>query len=202
MSVNLQKGQNIELTRNSSGGLKKIMVALGWDKAEQKGFLPMLFGRSTVDCDAAAIICGADDRAVGSTVDDCCIYFGCTSHKSGSIIHMGDNLTGEGDGDNEQIMVDLPNVPEEIKKIVFVVNIYDARTKKQHFGMIKNAFIRLVNTESNAEICRFNLSDNYSGMTGIVAGELCRINGQWKFNAIGHSVAEASRLDMLIALYK
>ena len=118
------------------------------------------------------------------------------------IVHQGDNLTGAGDGDDEQIMVDLSKLPRDISKIVFVVNIYDAKVRRQHFGLIKNAFIRLVDMSNGSEICRFNLTDNYSGMTGLVVGEIYRHDGEWKFNAIGRGVAEASRLDSLIALYR
>ena len=117
-------------------------------------------------------------------------------------MHQGDNLTGEGDGDDEQIMVNLSMVPTSIDKIVFVVNIYDARARNQHFGMIRNAFIRLVNMDNNTEICRYNLSDNYNNMTGLVVGEIYRKNGEWKFNAIGQPVQEASRFDSLIQLYR
>ena len=99
-------------------------------------------------------------------------------------------------------MVDLSKLPRDISKIVFVVNIYDAKVRRQHFGLIKNAFIRLVDMSNGSEICRFNLTDNYSGMTGLVVGEIYRHDGEWKFNAIGRGVAEASRLDSLIALYR
>lgn len=116
-------------------------------------------------------------------------------------VHQGDNLTGAGDGDDEQIMVNLPMVPSNIEKMVFVVNIYDARARNQHFGMIRNAFIRLVDVDTGTEICRFNLSENYNGMTGLVVGEIYKRNGDWKFNAIGQPVQEASRLDSLIRLY-
>lgn len=123
-------------------------------------------------------------------------------HPSGAIVHQGDNLTGEGDGDDEQIMVNLPMVPSQVDKIVFVVNIYDARKRNQHFGLIRNAFIRLVDMDHHTEICRFNLSENYNNMTGLVVGEIYRKNGEWKFNAIGQPVQEASRLDSLIQLYR
>lgn len=199
MSVNLQKGQKIDLTKPGQG-LKKVMVGLGWDEAS-KGLMS-LFKSTTVDCDASAILCGADGKVVGRSANECCIYFGNLRHKSGAIVHQGDNLTGAGEGDDEQIMVDLPNVPENIEKIVFVVNIYDARAKGQHFGMIKNAFIRLVDMSSNKEICKYNLSEDYNNMTGLVVGEIYRRNGEWKFNAIGQGIAEASRLDSIIALYR
>ena len=127
--------------------------------------------------------------------------FGNLTHSSGAIVHQGDNLTGAGDGDDEQIMVDLTRVPQDVFKIVFVVNIYDANVRGQHFGMIQNAFIRLVNLSNNSEICRFNLSENYYGMTGMVVGEIYRYNGEWKFNAIGQPVQDASRLQSLLNLF-
>lgn len=200
MGINLQKGQKIDLTKGD-GGLRQVMVGLGWDEAEQpRGFFAPK--PQPIDCDASAILCGANGRVVSSDVSQCCVYFGNLKHSSGAIVHQGDNLTGEGDGDDEQIMVNLPMVPAQVDKIVFVVNIYDARTRNQHFGLIRNAFIRLVDMDHRTEICRFNLSENYSNMTGLVVGEIYRKNGEWKFNAIGQPVQEASRLDSLIQLYR
>ena len=147
-------------------------------------------------------MCGANGRIVGNDISQCCVYFGNLRHPSGAIVHQGDNLTGAGDGDDEQIMVNLPMVPSQVDKIVFVVNIYDARKRNQHFGLIRNAFIRLVDMDHHTEICRFNLSENYNNMTGLVVGEIYRKNGEWKFNAIGQPVQEASRLDSLIQLYR
>lgn len=208
MGISLQKGQKIDLTKGGGGGLRQVMVGLGWDEAQQSsggGFLKGLFGGGqpqAIDCDASAILCGVNGKIVANDISQCCVYFGNLRHSSGAIIHQGDNLTGEGDGDDEQIMVNLSMVPASIDKIVFVVNIYDARARNQHFGMIRNAFIRLVNMDNNTEICRYNLSDNYNNMTGLVVGEIYRKNGEWKFNAIGQPVQEASRLDSLIQLYK
>lgn len=206
MGISLQKGQKIDLTKGG-GGLRQVMVGLGWDEAQQSGgggLLKRLFGGETqaIDCDASAILCGANGKIVANDFSQCCVYFGNLRHSSGAIVHQGDNLTGEGDGDDEQIMVNLSMVPANIDKIVFVVNIYDARVRNQHFGMIRNAFIRLVNMDNNTEICRYNLSDNYNNMTGLVVGEIYRRNGEWKFNAIGQPVQEASRLDSLIQLYR
>lgn len=208
MGISLQKGQKIDLTKGGGGGLRQVMVGLGWDEAQQSsggGFLKGLFGGGTpqaIDCDASAILCGANGKIVANDISQCCVYFGNLRHISGAIVHQGDNLTGEGEGDDEQIMVNLSMVPTNIDKIVFVVNIYDARARNQHFGMIRNAFIRLVNMDNNTEICRYNLSDNYNNMTGLVVGEIYRKNGEWKFNAIGQPVQEASRLDSLIQLYR
>ena len=203
MSINLQKGQKIDLTKGG-GGLRQIMVGLGWDEAQQSGgFFKSLFGAQpqAIDCDASVILCGANGKIISGDASQCCVYFGNLRHSSGAIVHQGDNLTGAGDGDDEQIMVDLPRVPANIEKMVFVVNIYDGRARNQHFGMIQNAFIRLVDMDKRTEICKFNLSENYNNMTGLVVGEIYRRNGEWKFNAIGQPVQEASRLDSLIRMY-
>lgn len=201
MSVNLQKGQKINLTKSSDTALRAVMVGLGWDEVEQKRgwFAPK---PASIDCDASAILCGADGKVISREINQSIIYFGNLRDSSDSIIHMGDNLTGAGDGDDEQIRIYLETVPKEIAKIVFVVNIYDARAKHQHFGLIKNAFIRIVNMQNNTEICRFNLSENYENMTGLIVGEMYRRDSDWKFNAIGQPVKEASRLDSLIAYYR
>ena len=207
MGINLQKGQKIDLTKGGGSGLRQVMVGLGWDEVPRSsgGFFSGLLGSQSsqpIDCDASVILCGANGRIVSNDVSQCCVYFGNLRHSSGAIVHQGDNLTGEGDGDDEQIMVNLQKIPPYIDKMVFVVNIYDARVRNQHFGMIRNAFIRLVNMDNRTEICRFNLSENYNNMTGLVVGEIYRKNGEWKFNAIGQAVQEASRLDSLIQLYK
>ncbi len=211
MSINLKKGQKIDLTKGG-GGLSRIMVGLGWDEAQpatpqQSGGFFGLFKSQPqqqtqdIDCDASAILLNADGKLYGREANDCCVYFGNLNHYSGAIQHQGDNLTGAGDGDDEQIMVDLNRVPTDVAKIVFAVNIYDADVRGQHFGMIQNAFIRLVNLANNSEICKFNLSENYLGMTGMIVGEIYRYNGEWKFNAIGQPVKEASRLQSLLNLY-
>ena len=207
MGINLQKGQKIDLTKGGGSGLRQVMVGLGWDEVPRSsgGFFSGLLGSQSsqpIDCDASVILCGANGRIVSNDVSQCCVYFGNLRHSSGAIVHQGDNLTGEGDGDDEQIVVDLQKIPPYIDKMVFVVNIYDARVRNQHFGRIRNAFIRLVNMDNRTEICRFNLSENYNNMTGLVVGEIYRKNGEWKFNAIGQAVQEASRLDSLIQLYK
>ena len=212
MGINLQKGQKIDLTKGGSG-LSHIMVGLGWDEVRPTpqpssgGFMGLFKSQpqpqtQDIDCDASVILLDANGKLYGNDTNDYCVFFGNLSHYSGAIQHRGDNLTGAGDGDDEQIMVDLNRVPADVAKIVFVVNIYDANVRGQHFGMIQNAFIRLVNLTNNSEICRFNLSENYYGMTGMVVGEIYRYNGEWKFNAIGQPVQEASRLQSLIDLYR
>lgn len=201
MSVNLKKGQKISLVKPGEPGLQRIMVGLGWDEVERKRgwFAPK---PQNIDCDASVILCGADGKVVTHDIHKACVYFGNLVHESGAIVHQGDNLTGEGDGDDEQIMVDLNRIPANIDKLVFVVNIYDANVRNQHFGLIRNAFIRLVDLRTQKEICRFDLSEDYSGKTGMIVGEIYRYNGEWKFNAIGQGVAEASRLASLVRLYE
>ena len=209
MGINLQKGQKIDLTKGGGTGLRQVMVGLGWDEAPRSsgggGLFGALFGsqsqQQAIDCDASVILCGANGRVVSSDIKECCVFYGNLKHWSGSIVHQGDNLTGAGDGDDEQIMVSLQQVPANIEKMVFVVNIYNASSRNQHFGMIRNAFIRLVDMDSRTEICRFNLSENYNNMTGLVVGEIYKKNGEWKFNAIGQPVQSADRIDSLIRLY-
>ncbi|GAB6108618.1 TerD family protein [Fusibacter bizertensis] len=202
MGINLQKGQKIDLTKGGGTGLSKVMVGLGWDEAQNGsgGFLGGLFGSQpqSIDCDASVILCGDNNKLISK---DPCVYYGNLKHSSGAIVHQGDNLTGAGDGDDEQIMVNLQQIPTNIEKMVFVVNIYDGRQRKQHFGMIRNAFIRLVDLDTRNEICRFNLSENYTNMTGLIVGEIYKKDGEWKFNAIGQPVQEASRIDALLKLY-
>ncbi len=180
MSVNLQKGQKVDLTKGNAG-LKTLVVGLGWDEAP-RGF--SLFSKQQdIDCDASAILINSNTGKLMGAVD--VVYFGNLNHRSGSVRHCGDNLTGAGEGDDEQIIVELTKVPQEFGRIVFVVNIYQARERKQHFGMIKNAFIRVVDADTRQELCRYNLSENYDGKTAMIFGEVYRYNGEWKFSAVG-----------------
>jgi stress response protein SCP2 len=194
MAINLQKGQRVDLTKGNPG-LSKIMVGLGWDPVQSGkggGLLGGLFGGgagANVDCDASVIMLGANDK-LQSNKD--VIYFGNLRSNDGSIQHSGDNLTGDGDGDDEQIMIDLSRIPSTVQKLVFVVNIYDCVKRKQHFGMIQNAFIRIVNPSSNQELLHYNLTDNYSGLTCLVTGEIYRHGNEWKFAAIGSGTNAAS----------
>ena len=172
MSISLQKGQKVSLSKDNAG-LAKIIVGLGWDEVKQssgKGIFGALFGSQpqAIDCDASAILLKNGKFTDKSDL----VYFGNLKHKSGTVNHMGDNLTGAGDGDDEQIVIDLSKVPEQYDKIVIVVNIYQAVQRKQHFGMIENAFIRLVDARNNNEICKYNLTENYSGMTAMIFGEV------------------------------
>lgn len=190
MGVSLQKGQKVSLTKDNAG-LAKIIVGLGWDEVQQSsggGLLGSLFGggQQAIDCDASAIM-----LRNGKFADrDDLVYFGNLKHRSGTVVHQGDNLTGAGDGDDEQIVIDLSRVPETYDKIVIVVNIYQAVQRRQHFGMIQNAFIRLVDARNGNEMCKYNLTENYSGMTAMIFGEVYRHNGEWKFNAIGNGTTD------------
>ena len=185
MSVNLQKGQKIDLTKGNSS-LSKVMVGLGWDEAKpdsgKKGFLSGLFsGNQEIDCDAVAFLLNSEGK-IANKKD--VVYFNNLKHYTKCVIHQGDNLTGAGEGDDEQIMVDLSSLPAQYERVVILVSIYDATKKNQHFGMIRNAFIRLVDMSTNKEMCIYNLSENYDDMTALIFGELYRHNGEWKFNAI------------------
>ena len=195
MSVNLSKGQRINLSKEVEG-LSKIMVGLGWDAAKQSGgILNHLFGSTSysIDCDASAITMGNGNKYRA------CIYYGNLSEDN--VYHHGDNLTGDGDGDDEQITVDLAHLSSEIERIVFVVNNYNCTERKQDFGLIKNAYIRLVDESTGKEICKYNLSDDYAGKTAMIFAEVYRNNGEWKFNAIGQGTNDAS-ISQLINRYR
>lgn len=168
-----------------NAGLSRILIGLGWDEVKRsRGFFS---GKpQAIDCDASVLL--LQDGKLMRKED--IVYFGNLRHDSGTVQHMGDNLTGAGEGDDEQIVVDLARIPQEYDKLVIVVNIYQAVQRKQHFGLIENAFCRLVDEGKNAEMCRYNLTDNYSGMTALIFGEVYRHNGEWKFNAIGQGTTD------------
>ena len=174
MAVNLSKGQKVDLTK-SNPGLSNILVGLGWDTNKYDG-------GNDFDLDSAAFLTDAGGK-VGSDSDF--IFFNNLNHSSMSVSHLGDNLTGEGDGDDEQIKVDLSKVPAHVEKISFTVTIHDAEDRAQNFGQISNAFIRVVNAGSNEELIRYDLSEDYSIETAVVVAELYRHNNEWKFAAIG-----------------
>ncbi len=191
MSVSLSKGQKVSLTKENPG-LNSIVVGLGWDAAQRNtgGFLSALFSSqpADIDCDASAIMLQNGKFVSKSDL----VYFGNLQHRSGSVRHTGDNLTGDGEGDDEQIIIDLQNVPAQYDRIVIVVNIYAAYQRKQDFGLINNAFVRIVDMKTGREMLKYNLSENYAGMTAMVFGEIYRHNGEWKFNAIGAGTRDGS----------
>ena len=174
MAVSLTKGQKVDLTKGNPG-LNNLLVGLGWD-------INKFDGGSDFDLDTAAFMLGAD----GKTASDAdFVFYGNLKHASGGVEHLGDNLTGEGDGDDEQIKVDLSKVPESVEKIDFTVTIYEAEERRQNFGQVSNAFIRIVDESSNTELIRYDLGEDFSIETDVVVGELYRHNGEWKFNAVG-----------------
>ncbi len=174
MTINLSKGQKVDLTKGNAG-LNKIIVGLGWD-------INKYDSGSAFDLDATVFLLGGNGKV---TCDQDFVYYGNLKHPSGSVEHSGDNQTGEGEGDDEQIKVDLNAVPDSIEKIDFTVIIYDAETRKQNFGQVNNAFIRIVDASSNEEMIRYDLGEDFSTETAVTVGELYRHNGEWKFNAIG-----------------
>lgn len=196
MAISLQKGQKISLTKDNAG-LNKILVGLGWDEAKRSKGLFSFKPQQAIDCDASVIL--LTNGKLAAPKEDV-VFFGNLRHKSGAIQHMGDNLTGAGDGDDEQIVIDLAAVPSQYDRIVIVVNIYQAVPRHQHFGMIENAFCRVVDGRNNQELCRYDLTENYSGMTSMIFGEVYRHNGEWKFNAIGQGTTDPG-LGELIKMY-
>lgn len=203
MSVNLSKGQKVNLSKQSYG-LSKVMVGLGWDEVQQNtGFFGMFKAKpEDIDCDAFAILLGYDGHLLNhaTQLKECTVFFGNLRWPDGSIQHMGDNLTGAGEGDDEQIFVDLNRVPIEVGTIVFAVNIYKAFERNQHFGMIRNAFIRVVDHERQVELCRFDLNENYMNQTALVAGALMRTESGWEFITDG-AAARVERLTDVVSAF-
>lgn len=194
MSVNLQKGQKVNLRKSEKETLKRVMVGLGWDEVQQrKGLFGFLKPQQSIDCDASAILC-KNGKLQDFKAD--VVFYNNLRHKTGAVEHQGDNLTGAGDGDDEQIFVDLGAIPEEYDRIVFVVTIYQATERGQHFGLIENAFIRICDAANDTEFCKFNLSENYQGKTAMIVGEIVREGNEWKFNALGQPTNDNGILDM------
>lgn len=174
MAVNLSKGQKVNLTKDNPG-LSRVIVGLGWD-------INKYDGGADFDLDAAAFLLGAGGKV---TNDADFVFYGNLRHASGAVEHLGDNKTGAGDGDDEQIKVNLALVPQNIEKITFTVTIYDADTRRQNFGQVSNSYIRIYDEANNKELIRFDLGEDFSIETSLVVGEIYRHNGEWKFNAIG-----------------
>ena len=174
MPISLQKGQKVSLTKDNPG-LKNVVVGLGWDvNAFDTG--------GDFDLDAAAFLL-TDTGKVSKSEDF--VFYGNLSHPSGSVMHQGDNLTGVGDGDDEQIKIDLSKVPDNITKIAFTVTIYEPEQRRQNFGQVNNAFIRIYNADNGEEMLRYDLGEDFSIETAAVFGELYKNGSEWKFNAMG-----------------
>ena len=174
MPINLRKGKKIDLTKGNPS-LKHLMVGLGWDVNKYDGGMDF-------DLDASAFLIGANGKV---RKQEDFVFYGNLQHESGAVKHMGDNLTGEGDGDDEQIQVDLSLIPDDVMKVVFTVTIYDSDVRRQNFGQVSNAFIRIVDEDKNTEFLHYDLGEDFSIETAVVVGEIYRYNGEWKFNAIG-----------------
>lgn len=174
MAVCLKKGQKVDLTKGNPG-LRKITVGLGWDVNRYDS-------GADFDLDASAFMLGANGKV---TQDGDFIFYGNATHPSGSVVYGGDNRTGAGEGDDEQIHVDLQMIPANIERIEFTVTIYEAAERRQNFGQVSNAFVRIVDDTTGQELIRYDLEEDFSIETAVVVGELYRHNGEWKFNAVG-----------------
>lgn len=174
MAISLSKGQKVDLTKGNPG-LSKILVGLGWDTNKYDGGYDF-------DLDAAAFILGANGKVLS---DADFVFYNNLKHASGAVQHMGDNLTGSGEGDDEQIKIDLSKVPANIEKIAFTVTIHEADERSQNFGQVSNAFIRIADETTGQNLIRYDLGEDFSVETAVVVGELYRNAGEWKFNAIG-----------------
>ncbi|WP_075619515.1 TerD family protein [Paenisporosarcina indica] len=172
--INLSKGQKIDLTKTNPG-LTNVLVGLGWDTNRYSG-------GEDFDLDASAFLLDSNGKAFD---EKSFIFYNNLSSEEGSVVHTGDNRTGEGDGDDEQMLIKLPLVPSNVQKVAFTVTIHDADNRSQNFGQVSNAFIRIVNEDTNEEIVRYDLGEDFSIETALVVGEIYRHNNEWKFNAIG-----------------
>jgi tellurium resistance protein TerD len=173
MGVSLSKGGNVSLSKEAPG-LTAVNVGLGWDVRTTTG--------ADFDLDASALLLGTDGKILG---DQYFVFFNNLKSPDGSVEHTGDNLTGEGEGDDEMIKVNLASVPAEVDKVVFPVSIYDAESRGQNFGQVRNAFIRIVNQADNNELARYDLSEDASNETAMIFGEVYRNGTEWKFRAVG-----------------
>ena len=173
MAISLQKGGNVNLSKEAPN-LKKIIIGLGWDPRSTDG--------ATFDLDGSAFLLKNDGKVRG---DSDFIFYNNLKSTDGSVVHTGDNQTGEGEGDDERLEIDLSRVPTDIERISITVTIHDADARRQNFGMVSKAFIRCLNAEGEREIARYDLSEDSSTETAMIFGEIYRYNGEWKFKAIG-----------------
>lgn len=174
MAINLSKGQKVDLTKTNPG-LSNILVGLGWDTNKYDG-------GSDFDLDVSVFLANGAGK-VASEKDF--IFYNNTQNENGSVVHTGDNRSGAGDGDDEQIKIDLNNVPANVEKIAFTITIHEAEARSQNFGQVSNAYARIISASNDEELIRFDLGEDFSIETGIVVGELYRHSGEWKFSAIG-----------------
>ena len=174
MAITLSKGQKVSLTKGNPG-LKHIVVGLGWDTNKYDGGFDF-------DLDSAAFLLDENGKV---NADTDFVFYNNLKHSSGAVEHLGDNLTGEGDGDDEQVKVDLSLVPQNISKIAFTVTIHEALERRQNFGQVSNSYVRVIDEDTNQELLNYVLGEDFSIETAIVVCEIYRHNGEWKFNALG-----------------
>src|SRR6476620_2939301 len=174
LAISLSKGQKVDLTKTNPG-LSKVIVGLGWDTNRYDG-------AKDFDLDTSVFLLG-DNGKVASDSDF--IFYNNATGGNGSVVHTGDNRTGAGDGDDEQTNIDLNNVPASVQRITFAITIHDAESRSQNLGQVSNAYVRILNGDSNQELIRYDLGEDFSIETALVVGELYRHNGEWKFSAIG-----------------
>ncbi|MBQ3402000.1 MAG: TerD family protein [Synergistaceae bacterium] len=172
--ISLFKGQKVDLTKNNPG-LSKVLVGLGWDVNKYDG-------QAAFDLDTAAFVLAPNGKV---SSDSDFLFYNNLKHSSGAIQHMGDNRTGIGEGDDEQIRVDLSKVPSSVDKIAFTVTIHEAEERRQNFGQVSNAYIRIMDESNGKELIRYDLGEDFSVETAVIAGELYRSGSEWKFNAVG-----------------
>lgn len=190
MAINLQKGQKISLSKEAGGaGLTKIVMGLGWDAKKTKGFFGMGSKEQDIDLDASCVLFDEAKTPLDA------VFFGQLTSKDGSIRHTGDNRTGDGDGDDEQIIVDLSRIPANVKSIIFIVNSFTG----QNFSEIENAFCRVVNATNNQEIARYNLSCN-GNHTGMLMAKVYLHSGEWKMHALGDNATGKTFDQMMPAM--
>ena len=177
MAVSLSKGGNVSLSKEAPG-LKAVMVGLGWDARSTDG--------QPFDLDASAFILGSNDKV---QTDNDFIFYNNKTGAGGAVQHQGDNTTGEGEGDDEKILLNLAGLPESVNKVSVSVTIHEAEQRRQNFGQVRNAFIRICNAEGGAEIARYDLSEEASTETAMIFGEVYRYGSEWKFKAVGQGFA-------------
>lgn len=177
MAISLQKGGNVSLTKTDPG-LTNVQVGLGWDARSTDG--------AAFDLDASVFLVGDDGKVLS---DGHFVFYNQKTSPDGAVIHAGDNTTGAGEGDDETVTINLPGVEAGVKRVVFAVTIHEAESRKQNFGMVRNAFMRVLNKDSSTELARFDLSEDYSTETAMIFGEIYRNGEEWKFKAVGQGFA-------------
>ena len=177
MAISLQKGGNVSLTKTDPG-LTNVQVGLGWDARSTDG--------AAFDLDASVFLVGDSGKVLS---DGHFVFYNQKTSPDGAVVHAGDNLTGAGEGDDETVTINLPGVEAGVQRVVFAVTIHEAEARKQNFGMVRNAFMRVLNKDSSTELARFDLSEDYSTETAMIFGEIYRNGAEWKFKAVGQGFA-------------